>query len=175
MILIFIWHYCDRDVTVMTYKNEPKISVGHFCFPTDNGIWSRFSDSWFMIFGWLQNRQSHWLLFVVVFWLFPSQKMGCSTQILFNHQISCFKAMPSFYGQKNDLLKWLFFGSFLVVSHWFFGVQFPIFLFLGLWLLNFFRMLLTFFLEMFYKKHNIFFVGRGKKGSLDFLKKQFYF
>jgi hypothetical protein len=45
----------------------------------------------------------------------------------------------------------------------------------GLWLLNFFRMLLTFFLEMFYKKHNIFFVGRGKKGSLDFLKKQFYF
>jgi len=109
------------------------------------------------------------------FWLFPSQKMGCSTQILFNHQISCFKAMPSFYGQKNDLLKWLFFGSFLVVSHWFFGVQFPIFLFLGLWLLNFFRMLLTFFLEMFYKKHNIFFVGRGKKGSLDFLKKQFYF
>jgi len=47
--------------------------------------------------------------------------------------------------------------------------------FLGLWLLNFFRMLLTFFLEMFYKKHNIFFVGRGKKGSLDFLKKQFYF
>ena len=112
---------------------------------------------------------------VVVFWLFPSQKMGCSTQILFNHQISCFKAMPSFYGQKNDLLKWLFFGSFLVVSHWFFGVQFPIFLFLGLWLLNFFRMLLTFFLEMFYKKHNIFFVGRGKKGSLDFLKKQFYF
>jgi len=135
-----------------------------------------FSDSWFMIFGWLKNRQSHWLLFAVVFWLFPSQKMGCSTQILFNHQISCFKAMPSFYGQKNDLLKWLFFGSFLVVSHWFFGVQFPIFLFLlGLWLLNFFRMLLTFFLEMFYKKHNIFFVGRGKKGSLDFLKKQFYF
>jgi len=34
----------------------------------------------------------------------------------------------------------------------------------------FFWMLLTFFLEMFYKKHNIFFVGRGKKGSLDFLK-----
>jgi hypothetical protein len=33
----------------------------------------------------------------------------------------------------------------------------------------------AFVLEMFYKKHNIFFVGRGKKGSLDFLKKQFYF
>ena len=32
-----------------------------------------------------------------------------------------------------------------------------------------------FFLEMFYKKHNIVFVGRGKKGSLDFLKKQFNF
>jgi hypothetical protein len=77
-----------------------------------------------MIFGWLQNRQSHWLLFVVVFWLFPSQKMGCSTQILFNHQISCFKAMPSFYGQKNDLLKCLlFFGSlFSCISLIFFGV-----------------------------------------------------
>merc|ERR1719330_1367321 len=47
--------------------------------------------------------------------------------------------------------------------------------FLGLWLLNFFRMLLTFFLEMFYKKHNIVFVGRGKKGSLDFLKKTVLF
>lgn len=137
-----------------------------------------FSDSWFMIFGWLQNRQSHWLLFVVVFWLFPSQKMGCSTQILFNHQISCFKAMPSFYGQKNDLLKCLlFFGSFFsCISLIFWSYNFPSFFFLGgLWLLNFFRMLLTFFLEMFYKKHNIFFVGRGKKGSLDFLKKQFYF
>jgi len=130
-----------------------------------------------MIFGWLQNRQSHWLLFVVVFWLFPSQKMGCSTQILFNHQISCFKAMPSFYGQKNDLLKCLlFFGSFFsCISLIFWSYNFPFFFFLGLWLLNFFRMLLTFFLEMFYKKHNIFFVGRGKKGSLDFLKKQFYF
>jgi hypothetical protein len=85
--------------------------------------------------------------------------------------------MPSFYGQKNDLLKCLlFFGSFLVVSHWFFGVTIShLSFFGGLWLLNFFRMLLTFFLEMFYKKHNIFFVGRGKKGSLDFLKKQFYF
>lgn len=39
----------------------------------------------------------------------------------------------------------------------------------------FWLLLLTFFLEMFYKKHNIVFVGRGKKGSLDFLKKQFYF
>lgn len=130
-----------------------------------------------MIFGWLQNRQSHWLLFVVVFWLFPSQKMGCSTQILFNHQISCFKAMPSFYGQKNDLLKCLlFFGSlFSCISLIFWSYNFPSFFFVGLWLLNFFRMLLTFFLEMFYKKHNIVFVGRGKKGSLDFLKKQFYF
>jgi hypothetical protein len=116
-------------------------------------------------------------LFVVVFWLFPSQKMGCSTQILFNHQISCFKAMPSFYGQKNDLLKCLlFFGSlFSCISLIFLENNFPSFFFWGLWLLNFFRMLLTFFLEMFYKKHNIFFVGRGKKGSLDFLKKQFYF
>merc|ERR1719237_2020943 len=50
-----------------------------------------------------------------------------------------------------------------------------LFLLGGLWLLNFFRMLLTFFLEMFNKKHNIFFVGRGKKGSLDFLKKTVLF
>ena len=99
-----------------------------------------FSDSWFMIFGWLQNRQSHWLLFVVVFWLFPSQKMGCSTQILFNHQISCFKAMPSFYGQKNDLLKCLlFFGSlFSCISLIFWSYNFPSFFFLGIVAAQFF-------------------------------------
>jgi len=50
----------------------------------------------------MASKQAITLAFVlVVFWLFPSQKMGCSTQILFNHQISCFKAMPSFYGQKT--------------------------------------------------------------------------
>merc|ERR1719361_2317018 len=69
------------------------------------------------------------------------------------------------------IIFWFFFSCISLI----FGVQFPIFLFLGLWLLNFFRMLLTFFLEMFYKKHNIFFVGRGKKGSLDFLKKTVLF
>jgi len=74
-----------------------------------------------MIFGWLQNRQSHWLLFAVVFWLFPSQKMGCSTQILFNHQISCFKAMPSFYGHKKQspqmIIFWFFF-SCISLNFW---------------------------------------------------------
>ena len=123
-----------------------------------------FSDSWFMIFGWLQNRQSHWFLFVVVSWLFPSQKMGCSTQILFNHQISCFKAMPSFYGQKNDLLKWLFFGSFLVVSHWFFGVQFPIFLFFGIVAAHFFfGCCWPFFLRCFIRNTTYFLLGGAKK------------
>jgi len=70
------------------------------------------------------------------------------------------------------IIFWFFFSCISLI---FLEYNFPSFFFLGLWLLNFFRMLLTFFLEMFYKKHNIFFVGRGKKGSLDFLKKQFYF
>ena len=125
-----------------------------------------FSDSWFMIFGWLQNRQSHWLLFVVVFWLFPSQKMGCSTQILFNHQISCFKAMPSFYGQKNDLLKCLlFFGSlFSCISLIFLELQFPIFLFL--WDCGcsiFFGCCWPFFLRCFIRNTTYFLLGGAKK------------
>jgi hypothetical protein len=70
------------------------------------------------------------------------------------------------------IIFWFFFSCISLI---FWSTISPSFFFLGLWLLNFFRMLLTFFLEMFYKKHNIFFVGRGKKGSLDFLKKQFYF
>jgi len=125
-----------------------------------------FSDSWFMIFGWLQNRQSHWLLFVVVFWLFPSQKMGCSTQILFNHQISCFKAMPSFYGQKNDLLKCLlFFGSlFSCISLIFLELQFPIFLFLGdCGCSIFFGCCWPFFLRCFIRNTTYFLLGGAKK------------
>jgi hypothetical protein len=47
--------------------------------------------------------------------------------------------------------------------------------FFGIVAAQFFSDAVDLFLEMFYKKHNIFFVGRGKKGSLDFLKKQFYF
>jgi hypothetical protein len=70
------------------------------------------------------------------------------------------------------IIFWFFFSC---ISLMFWSTISHLSIFGGLWLLNFFRMLLTFFLEMFYKKHNIFFVGRGKKGSLDFLKKQFYF
>merc|ERR550534_2572718 len=47
--------------------------------------------------------------------------------------------------------------------------------FLGLWLLNFFRMLLTFFLEMVYKKHNIFFCWEGQKRFFGFFKKTVLF
>lgn len=125
-----------------------------------------FSDSWFMICGWLQNRQSRWLLFVVVFWLFPSQKMGCSTQILFNHQISCFKAMPSFYGQKNDLLKCLlFFGSlFSCISLIFLELQFPIFLFWGdCGCSIFFGCCWPFFLRCFIRNTTYLLLGGAKK------------
>merc|ERR1719460_2945094 len=58
----------------------------------------------------------------------------------------------------------------------FLELQFPIFLFFGIVAAQFFFwMLLTFFLEMFYKKHNIVFVGRGKKGSCGFFKKTVLF
>lgn len=165
MIFDFVWHYCDRDVTVMTYKNEPKISVGNFCFPTDIGIWSRFF--WFLIYDfWMASKQAITLAFVCGgFWLFPSQKMGCSTQILFNHQISCFKAMPSFYGQKNDLLKCLlFFGSFLVVSHWFFGVTIShLSFFWDCGCSIFFGCCWPFFLRCFIRNTTYFLLGGAKK------------
>jgi hypothetical protein len=70
-----------------------------------------FFDSWYD-FGWLQNRQSLCLDFFSIL-----QKVGCSTQILtnfFQTMISCFKAIPSFFFQKNDLLKWIFW--FLCIS-----------------------------------------------------------
>lgn len=69
----------------------------------------------------------------------------------------------------------IFWFFFTCISLIFWSYNFPSFFFVGLWLLNFFRMLLTFFLEMFYKKHNIFFVGRGKKGSLDLGLESFFF
>merc|ERR1719361_1130434 len=43
--------------------------------------------------------------------------------------------------------------------------------FFGIVAAQFFSDAVDLFLEMFYKKHNIFFVGGAKKGSLDFKKK----
>jgi hypothetical protein len=73
--------------------------------------------------------------------------------------------MPSFYGQKNDLLKCLlFFGSFLVVSHWCFGVQFPIFLFFGdCGCSIFFGCCWPFFLRCFIRNTTYFLLGGAKK------------
>lgn len=162
----------------MTYKNEPKISVGYFCFPTDNGIWSRFF--WFLIYDfWMASKQAITLAFVWwwFFGYFHLKKWGAQPKFCLTIRFLALKPCLAFMVKKTiSSNAYYFLVLFLVVSHWFFwSYNFPSFFFVGLWLLNFFRMLLTFFLEMFYKKHNIFFVGRGKKGSLDFLKKQFYF
>ena len=162
----------------MTYKNEPKISVGYFCFPTDNGIWSRFF--WFLIYDfWMASKQAITLAFVWwwFFGYFHLKKWGAQPKFCLTIRFLALKPCLAFMVKKTiSSNAYYFLVLFLVVSHWFFGVTIShLSFFGGLWLLNFFRMLLTFFLEMFYKKHNIFFVGRGKKGSLDFLKKQFYF
>jgi len=162
----------------MTYKNEPKISVGYFCFPTDNGIWSRFF--WFLIYDfWMASKQAITLAFVCggFFGYFHLKKWGAQPKFCLTIRFLALKPCLAFMVKKTiSSNAYYFLVLFLVVSHWFFGVTIShLSFFVGLWLLNFFRMLLTFFLEMFYKKHNIFFVGRGKKGSLDFLKKQFYF
>jgi len=78
-----------------------------------------FFDSWYE-FGWLQNRQSLYLDFFSIL-----QKVGCSTQILTNlTMISCFKAILSFFFQKNDLLKWIFW-FFLYLTDWIFEYIFP--------------------------------------------------
>ena len=162
----------------MTYKNEPKISVGYFCFPTDNGIWSRFF--WFLVYDfWMASKQAITLAFVWwwFFGYFHLKKWGAQPKFCLTIRFLALKPCLAFMVKKTiSSNAYYFLVLFLVVSHWFFGVTIShLSFFVGLWLLNFFRMLLTFFLEMFYKKHNIFFVGRGKKGSLDFLKKQFYF
>lgn len=162
----------------MTYKNEPKISVGYFCFPTDNGIWSRFF--WFLIYDfWMASKQAITLAFVWwwFFGYFHLKKWGAQPKFCLTIRFLALKPCLAFMVKKTiSSNAYYFLVLCLVVSHWFFGVTIShLSFFWGLWLLNFFRMLLTFFLEMFYKKHNIVFVGRGKKGSLDFLKKQFYF
>jgi len=111
-----------------------------------------------------------------LFWKIPCQKVGCSTQILCNHQISCFKAMLDiFLVKKNDLLKW-FFLAILYLRMNFFELHFPIFLiFWGSscgcsWCWPF----LETCLDMFHG-HNIHFVGRGKKVVSIFYKKEVLF
>lgn len=70
------------------------------------------------------------------------------------------------------IIFWFFFSCISLI---FWSTISHLSFFLGIVAAQFFSDAVDLFLEMFYKKHNIFFVGRGKKGSLDFLKKQFYF
>jgi len=108
-----------------------------------------------------------------LFWKIPCQKVGCSTQILCNHQISCFKAMLDiFLVKKNDLLKW-YFLAILYLRMNFFELHFPIFfdlLGLILWLL----LVLTFSWDMSghvsWTQHT--FCWEGQKGCFNFLQKR---
>jgi len=109
-----------------------------------------------------------------LFWKIPCQKVGCSTQILCNHQISCFKAMLDiFLVKKNDLLKWYFFWLFCISEWIFFWVTFShLFDLLGLilWLL----LVLTFSWDMSghvsWTQHT--FCWEGQKGCFNFLQKR---
>merc|ERR1719331_483083 len=107
------------------------------------------------------------------FGYFHLKKWGAQPQFCLTIRFLALKPCLAFMVKKTiSSNAYYFLVLFLVVSHWFFGVTIShLSFFVGLWLLNFFRMLLTFFLEMFYKKHNIFFVGRGKKRFFGFFKK----
>lgn len=109
------------------------------------------------------------------FGCFHLKKWGAQPKFCLTIRFLALKPCLAFMVKKRSPQMIIFWFFFSCISLIFWSTISHLSFFLGLWLLNFFRMLLTFFLEMFYKKHNIFFVGRGKKGSLDFLKKQFYF
>jgi len=113
-------------------------------------------------FGWLQNRQSHRCFFQI----FPSQKVGCSTQILSNLGvlISCFKAMPSFLifcFQKTISSIIIFFLVLCISLIEFFEYIFPSF-FGFIYGCSFFWMLT--FLEMLIRTQHTF-CWEGQKGS----------
>lgn len=141
MIFDFVWHYCDRDVTVMTYKNEPKISVGYFCFPTDNGIWSRFF--WFLIYDfWMASKQAITLAFVWwwFFGYFHLKKWGAQPKFCLTIRFLALKPCLAFMVKKTiSSNAYYFLVLFLVVSHWFFwSYNFPSFFFCGIVAAQFF-------------------------------------
>jgi len=142
-------------------------NVNHFCFPTALTVY----EVDFLILdldGFKTGNHSG------LFWKIPCQKVGCSTQILWNHQISCFKAMLDiFLVKKNDLLKWYFFWLFCISEWIFFWVTFShLFDLFGLilWLL----LVLTFSWDMSghvsWTQHT--FCWEGQKGCFNFLQKR---
>lgn len=178
----FIWHHCDKDVTVMTYKNKPfaylmncrhKVSAIFVSQPvTVYEVDFSILDLWFLD-GFKTGNHIGFCGILVIFHL---KKWGAQPKFCLTIRFLALKPCLAFMVKKTISSNDYFLVLFLVVSHWFFGVHFPIFLFLGLCGCSIFvGCCWPFFLEMFYKKHNIVFVGRGKKGSLDFLKKQFNF
>jgi len=112
-----------------------------------------------------------------LFWKIPCQKVGCSTQILCNHQISCFKAMLDiFLVKKNDLLKWYFFWLFCISEWIFLSYIFPSFWSFGAHLVAapgvdlFLRHVWTCFMDTTY-----ILLGGAKRLFQFFTKKKFYF
>jgi len=108
-----------------------------------------------------------------LFWKIPCQKVGCSTQILCNHQISCFKAMLDIFLVKKKRSPQLIFFGYFVSQNEFFWVTFShLFDLFGLilWLL----LVLTFSWDMSghvsWTQHT--FCWEGQKGCFNFLQKR---
>lgn len=97
------------------------------------------------------------------FGCFHLKKWGAQPKFCLTIRFLALKPCLAFMVKKTISSNDYFLVLFLVVSHWFFGVHFPIFLFLGLWLLIFFRMLLTFFLRCFIRNTTYFLLGGAKK------------
>jgi len=110
-----------------------------------------------------------------LFWKIPCQKVGCSTQILCNHQISCFKAMLDIFLVKKKrspqvifflailYLRMNFFLSYIFPSFWAHLVAAP-----GVDL--FLRHVWTCFMDTTY-----ILLGGAKRLFQFFTKKKFYF
>lgn len=74
--------------------------------------------------GFKTGNHSVWTF--LAFFPGPSKKWGAQPKfwLFFQTMISCFKAMPSFFFQKNDLLKWIFL-VFVYLTDWIFEYIFP--------------------------------------------------
>jgi len=112
-----------------------------------------------------------------LFWKIPCQKVGCSTQILCNHQISCFKAMLDIFLVKKKRSPQVIFFGYFVSQNEFFWVTFShLFWSFGAHLVAapdvdlFLRHVWTCFMDTTY-----ILLGGAKRLFQFFTKKKFYF
>jgi len=170
MVFDFIWHYCDKDVTVMTYKNKPfaylmncrhKVSAIFVSQPvTVYEVDFSILDLWFLD-GFKTGNHIGFCGILVIFHLkkWGAQPKFCLT-IRFLALKPCLACMVKKTISSNDY----FLVLFLVVSHWFFWSTFSHLSFLGLCGCSIFvGCCWPFFLRCFIRNTTYFLLGGAKK------------